>query len=123
MSRYFTVVKDLNSGTYKGAEFIRGNVYNADRIGVNKVLLVVNEYKALHKINVGAWVEYFIELNPDHIKKADDIKLIAAAPELLEALKTALPYLIKAEIDGMNTAVPVKNVVKYVDKVIKKATE
>jgi hypothetical protein len=49
-------------------------------------------------------ISHWIEIEPNkialiHAKKADR-DLIAAAPDLLAALETALPWLIKADIDG-----------------------
>jgi hypothetical protein len=45
-------------------------------------------------------------------------RLIAQAPAMYEALRSALPYLQKAQIDGMNTVVPVSRPIKVIETII-----
>jgi len=47
--------------------------------------------------------------------------LIAAAPDMLEALKSVVPYLYKMKADGIQTAIPVNNMIMFAEAVIKKA--
>lgn len=47
--------------------------------------------------------------------------LLAAAPDLLEVLKTTLPYLYKMKADNVDTVIPVKNIIDIAEKAITKA--
>lgn len=45
--------------------------------------------------------------------------LLAAAPELYEALKAALPYLRRMDAEGMQCALPVSNVIRAAEGVLR----
>jgi len=45
----------------------------------------------------------------------------SAAPDMLEALKSVVPYLYKMKADGIQTAIPVNNMIMFAEAVIKKA--
>lgn len=71
---------------------------------------------------VGSALVAVVSRSTGDIQAKANAKLIAAAPELLEALITALPYLETAELDEAYKKGAVKKVTEHVRNAIKKAT-
>ncbi len=74
-----------------------------------------------HGLMDAYWVDSPSTLKPAIATRIEDARLIAAAPELLEALITALPYLEAAEADPGYKKGAVSNVTATIRAAIAKA--